>query len=43
MYRRIDYEIADYVEIDKYAAKSFNAMHNTNYEPTLKNGIRIYV
>ena len=39
----IDYEIADYVEIDKYAAKSFNAMHNTNYEPTLKNGIRIYV
>lgn len=29
----IDYEIADYVEIDKYAAKSFNAMHNTNFEP----------
>lgn len=29
----IDYEIADYVEIDKYAAKSFNAMHDTNFEP----------
>ena len=29
----IDYEIADYVEIDKYAAKSFNAMHGTNFEP----------
>lgn len=29
----IDYEIADYVEIDKYAVASFNAMHGTNYEP----------
>lgn len=29
----IDYEIADYVEIDKYAVKSFNAIHNTNFEP----------
>lgn len=29
----IDFEIADYVEIDKYAVKSFNAMHNTNFEP----------
>ena len=29
----IDYEIADYVEIDKYAVKSFNARHNTNFEP----------
>ena len=29
----IDYEITDYVEIDKYAVKSFNAMHNTNFEP----------
>lgn len=29
----IDHEIADYVEIDKYAVKSFNAMHNTNFEP----------
>ena len=28
-----DYEIADYVEIDKYAVKSFNAIHNTNFEP----------
>ena len=28
-----NYEIADYVEIDKYAVKSFNAMHNTNFEP----------
>ena len=29
----IEYEIADYVEIDKYAVKSFNAMHGTNFEP----------
>ena len=28
----VDYEIADYVEIDKYAVKSFNAMHGTNFE-----------
>ena len=29
----IPYHIADYVEIDKYAVKSFNAIHNTNFEP----------
>lgn len=29
----IPFEVADYVEIDKYAVKSFNAMHNTHYEP----------
>lgn len=29
----VDYEIADYVEIDKYAVKSFNAMYGTNFEP----------
>ena len=29
----IDYEIADYVEIDKYAVKSFNAINDTNFEP----------
>ena len=29
----IEYEIADYVEIDKYAVKSYNAIHNTNFEP----------
>lgn len=29
----IEYEISDYVEIDKYAVKSFNAIHNTNFEP----------
>lgn len=29
----INYEIADYVEIDKYAVKSFNAIHGTNFEP----------
>ena len=27
----IDYEIADYVEIDKYAVKSFNAIHNNKF------------
>ena len=30
---KIPYEIADYVEIDKYAVKSYNAIHNTNFEP----------
>ena len=29
----IDYEIADYVEIDKYAVASFNAIHNTSFIP----------
>ncbi|MEE1071434.1 MAG: DNA cytosine methyltransferase [Cellulosilyticum sp.] len=29
----VNYEIADYVEIDKYAVKSFNAIHGTNFEP----------
>ena len=28
----IDYEIVDAVEIDKYAIKSFNAIHGTNFE-----------
>ena len=30
---KIDYEIVDYVEIDKYAVKSFNAINGTNFEP----------
>lgn len=29
----IEHEIVDAVEIDKYAVKSFNAVHNTNFEP----------
>ena len=29
----IPHEIVDYVEIDKYAVKSFNAINNTNFEP----------
>ena len=29
----IDYEIVDYVEIDKYAVKSYNAINGTNFEP----------
>ena len=29
----IDYEIVDYVEIDKYAVASFNAMHGTDFKP----------
>lgn len=29
----IDNEIVDYVEIDKYAVKSFNAIHGTDFEP----------
>ena len=29
----IEYEIADYVEIDKYAVASFNAIHGTDFKP----------
>lgn len=29
----IEHKIVDAVEIDKYAVKSFNAIHNTNFEP----------
>lgn len=29
----IDYELVDYVEIDKYAVASYNAIHGTNFEP----------
>ena len=29
----VDHEIVDAVEIDKYAIKSFNAIHGTNFEP----------
>ena len=29
---QIEHEIVDAVEIDKYAIKSFNAIHNTNFE-----------
>lgn len=29
----IEYEIVDYVEIDKYAVASFNAMHGTTFQP----------
>jgi DNA (cytosine-5)-methyltransferase 1 len=29
----IPYHIADYVEIDKYAVASFNAMHGTDFKP----------
>ena len=28
----INYKIVDAVEIDKFAIKSFNAIHNTNFE-----------
>lgn len=29
----IDFEVVDYVEIDKYAVASYNAMNGTNFEP----------
>lgn len=29
----IPHNVVDYVEIDKYAVKSFNAIHGTNFEP----------
>lgn len=30
---KIDFEIVDYVEIDKFAVRSFNAINNTSFEP----------
>lgn len=30
---RIPYRVVDYVEIDKYAVKSYNAINGTNFEP----------
>lgn len=30
---KIPYEVVDYVEIDKYACASFNALHGSNFEP----------
>ena len=30
---KIPFKIVDYVEIDKYAVNSFNAIHNTNFKP----------
>ncbi len=30
---KIEYEIVDYVEIDKHAVDSYNAIHNTNFIP----------
>lgn len=30
---KLDIEIVDYVEIDKYAVKSYNAINGTNFEP----------
>lgn len=32
-YLGIDYEVVDYVEIDKYAVASYNAINGTNFEP----------
>ena len=29
----IPFEVVDYVEIDKYAVKSYNAINETNFEP----------
>lgn len=29
----IPYSVVDYVEIDKYAVKSYNAINGTNFEP----------
>ena len=29
----IDFQVIDYVEIDKYAVKSYNAINGTNFEP----------
>lgn len=29
----VDFEVVDYVDIDKYAVQSYNAINGTNYEP----------
>lgn len=29
----IEFKVVDYVEIDKYAVKSYNALNDTDYEP----------
>lgn len=29
----IDYQVVDYVEIDKFACASYNAINGTNFEP----------
>lgn len=29
----VDFKVVDYVEVDKYAVKSYNAMNGTSYEP----------
>lgn len=29
----MEFEVIDYVEIDKYAVQSYNAINNTNFEP----------
>lgn len=31
--KTVPFEVVDYVEIDKYAVKSYNAMNGTNFEP----------
>ena len=30
---RIDYQVVDYIEIDKDAVRSYNAINGTNFEP----------
>lgn len=30
---KIPFEIVDYIEIDEFAVRSYNAMNNTNFEP----------
>lgn len=30
---QIPFEVVDYVEIDKFAVKSYNAINGTNFEP----------
>ena len=29
----VEFEVVDYVEIDKYAVASYNAIHGTHYDP----------
>jgi DNA (cytosine-5)-methyltransferase 1 len=37
----IPYEIVDYVELDKHAVKSYNALHGTNFSPKDVNNVNL--
>ncbi|MCS5736932.1 DNA cytosine methyltransferase [Herbiconiux daphne] len=36
-----DHEVIDYVELDKYAVKSYNAINGTDFKPTDINDVDV--